>query len=46
MWAGGYLAWRERQLNQAKWDVRVYTSKKTRLLFPPELDNQLPPPAC
>jgi hypothetical protein len=31
---GRYLAWRERQSNQVR---------KTRLLFPPELDNQLPP---
>ena len=46
---GRYLAWRERQLSQAKAPVPVYVvpvgSPKPVLQFPPETDYELPPPS-
>lgn len=50
-WAvwGRYLAWRERQLNQATGAVRIYVgpigSPAPALPFSPESDYQYPPPS-
>ena len=45
-WWERYQAWRESQLKQAQWNVRVFTmppGQKSPLVFPPESDYQGPP---